>query len=83
MRIGAALFLIAVGATLKFAVHVNNTHGFNLGTIGIILMIVGAIGLIAEAIFRTARRRTDVVHHTPAGTPGTTYVDPRNIGERF
>jgi membrane-bound ClpP family serine protease len=75
MRIGAALFLIALGAILDFAVKVNNSHGFNINTIGVILMIVGAIGLIAEVIFMTTRRRTDVVHQGPAGTNRTTYVD--------
>ena len=76
MRIGAALFLIAVGAILDFAVTVNNSHGININTIGIILMVVGAVGLIAEIIFMTTRRRTDVVHQGPAGTSRTTYVDP-------
>ncbi len=83
MRIGAALLLIAVGAILKFAVHLDNTHGFNLGTIGIILMIVGAVGLIAEAIFMTARRRTDVVQQTPMGTSRTTYVEQQNVDGRY
>ena len=47
MRIGAALLLIAVGAILKFAVSVNSTHGLNLNTMGVILMVVGAIGSAA------------------------------------
>lgn len=76
MRIGASLFLIAVGAILRFAVHVNNPHGFNIHTAGVILMIVGAIGLIVTAIWMTTRRRTDVVHEGPVGTARTTYVEP-------
>lgn len=80
MRIGASLFLIALGAILKFAVNTNNqnTHGFNIGTAGVILMIVGAIGLVVTAIWMSTRRRTDVISRGPAGTRGTTYVEPND-----
>ena len=78
MRIGASLFLIAVGAILKFAVNTQNTHGFNVGTAGVILMIVGALGLLITAVMMSTRRRTDVVEHGPAGTRGTTYVTPND-----
>jgi hypothetical protein len=50
MGLGASLFLIAIGAILAFAVDVT-TEGFNLNTIGIILMIVGALGLVISMIF--------------------------------
>jgi hypothetical protein len=76
MRIGGAIFVIVVGAILKFAISLNNTHGFNVNTIGLILMIAGIVWLIAEVLFATTRRRTDVVHHTPAGTMQTTYAEP-------
>ena len=72
MRIGASLFLIAVGAILKFAVS-DAIDGVDLGTIGIILMIVGAVGLIITLILMSTRRRTDVIHE-PAGPA---YVDDR------
>jgi hypothetical protein len=45
MGIGVSLLLIAIGAVLDFAVTVH-TSGFNLNTIGLILMIVGGIGLL-------------------------------------
>jgi hypothetical protein len=45
MALGTALFLIAVGAILRFAVTAT-THGVNIQTIGVILMIVGAVGLL-------------------------------------
>lgn len=76
MRIGAALTLIAIGAILKFAITVHSTHGFNLNTAGVILMVVGIIGLLAEMVFMSMRRRTDVVHETPAGATRTTYSEP-------
>ena len=50
MGIGTSIVVIAIGAILDFAVKVNNSH-FNVNTIGLILMIVGAIGLFASFIF--------------------------------
>jgi hypothetical protein len=50
MGIGGSLFLIAVGAILAFAVEVE-TEGFNLNTIGIILMIVGVVGILLSMMF--------------------------------
>ena len=50
MGIGVSILLIAAGAVLAFAVHVS-TSGFNLHTIGWILMIVGAIGVLLSLIF--------------------------------
>jgi hypothetical protein len=61
MSIGTSIFLIAVGAILRFAVTVS-TSGFNVNTAGTILMVVGAIGLLislfwmARATRRTAAR---------------------------
>ncbi|MDX6465567.1 MAG: hypothetical protein QOI27_607 [Gaiellaceae bacterium] len=50
MGIGVSLLLIAVGAVLAFAVHVSGS-GFNVHTIGIILLVVGAIGALLSMIF--------------------------------
>jgi hypothetical protein len=50
MGIGVSLVLIAVGAVLAFAVHVTG-NGFNVHTIGIILLVVGAIGALLSMIF--------------------------------
>ena len=50
MGIGTSMVLIAAGAILDFAVDVH-TSGYNLHTIGLILMIVGAIGLLFSLIF--------------------------------
>ncbi|HUP75259.1 MAG TPA: DUF6458 family protein [Acidimicrobiales bacterium] len=51
--IGTSLLLIAAGAIMAFAVSVE-TDGFNLNTIGWILMAVGAVGLIVSLIVGTA-----------------------------
>lgn len=77
MRIGGALVLIAIGAVLRFAVNLSNTHGFNLHVIGVILMIVGAIWLLAELIYMSTRRRRDVVHHTAVDPYPARDIDPR------
>lgn len=45
MALGTSLFLIAVGAILRFAVTVT-TSGFSIQTVGLILLIVGGIGLV-------------------------------------
>jgi hypothetical protein len=92
VRIGASLFLIALGAILKWAVtdHVN---GLNLATLGMILMVVGAIGLVLSLVLLSVRRRTDVIHEggvgyvdgrgvgVPPGTSRTTYVEPRSYDD--
>jgi heme/copper-type cytochrome/quinol oxidase subunit 2 len=46
MTIGAALVLIAIGAILRFAIATVSTHGVDVHTIGVILMIVGVAGVI-------------------------------------
>lgn len=46
MTIGAGIFLIAVGVILRFAIATVSTHGINLHTIGVILMIVGVLGVV-------------------------------------
>jgi hypothetical protein len=44
--------LFAVGAVLDFAVTANQfQHGFNVRTIGLILMIVGAVGVVFSVAF--------------------------------
>ncbi|HET9692613.1 MAG TPA: hypothetical protein VFP61_15810 [Acidimicrobiales bacterium] len=50
MGIGTSLVLIAIGAILDFAVTVH-TSGFNVNAIGVILMIVGAVGLVLSLFF--------------------------------
>jgi hypothetical protein len=50
MGLGTSLLLFAVGAILRFAVSVTTT-GFNIHTIGLILMIVGVAGLLLSVLF--------------------------------
>ena len=63
MGIGVSVFLMALGGILAWGVNVDNSNGFNINTIGFILMIVGAIGLaVSLAIFGGNRRGGTVVH---------------------
>ena len=45
MGIGMSIFLIAVGAILRYAVNVT-VEGIEIETVGLILLIVGVIGLV-------------------------------------
>jgi hypothetical protein len=50
--IGASIVIFAVGAILDFGVTVSPyQHGFNIHTIGVILMIVGAVGFVLSLLF--------------------------------
>jgi len=50
MGLGVSIFLIAVGAILTWAVNAS-VSGLELTTIGVILMVVGALGLVLSMIF--------------------------------
>ncbi|HEY1690324.1 MAG TPA: hypothetical protein VGF95_15830 [Solirubrobacteraceae bacterium] len=50
MSIGTSILLLAVGAILRFAVSVTTT-GFSIHTVGVILMIAGAVGLVLSLLW--------------------------------
>lgn len=60
MGIGTSIFLIAVGAILKFAVTAS-VSGIELATVGVILMIVGGIGLLISLFLLVQARDRTVV----------------------
>jgi uncharacterized protein DUF6458 len=76
MSTGVSIFLIAVGAILTFAVE-RQADGINIDAVGIILMIVGAIGLVVSLLFwsswgpynTTGRRRRIVDVEEPGPGP--------------
>lgn len=79
MALGTSLFLIALGAVLRFAVSVS-THGFSIHTIGVILMIVGVVGLIISLLWMMVwserdRRRPGYVERrdAPSAPPPEAY----------
>jgi hypothetical protein len=75
MSIGVSIFLLVVGAILTFAVEVS-ASGFNINTVGIILMLAGGLGLLLSLLFWSSfspwsRRRTV--------TRGDTVMEERRI----
>ena len=61
MGIGVSVFLMALGGILAWGVNVDNSNGFNINTIGVILMVVGAIGLVVSMAIFGGRRGGRVV----------------------
>src|SRR3546814_5902988 len=45
-----SIIIIAAGAITTFAIEVENAEGFNINNAGVILMIAGALGLIASMV---------------------------------
>lgn len=64
MTFAGSIFLIAVGAILRFATHLH-VKGIDLQTVGLILMVVGVIGLIIAiwqwAVWSRRSRRSEVM----------------------
>jgi hypothetical protein len=78
MTSGLSIFLIAVGAILYFAVT-TTVSGISLATVGVILMIVGAGGLVLSLVMLATERarvgrRTVVQGTTPMPQRRTTVV---------
>jgi hypothetical protein len=65
MRLSGSLFLIALGAILTFAIHMQ-TRGFSLHTIGIILMIAGGAAAVLTLVMWSQRQKT-VIRRSPGG----------------
>ncbi len=57
MGIGISILLIAIGAILLWAVTAT-VAGVSINTIGVILIVVGAIGLLV-GLLATSRRTSD------------------------
>ncbi|HXF32239.1 MAG TPA: DUF6458 family protein [Solirubrobacterales bacterium] len=64
MTFAGSIFLIVVGAILRFATHLH-VKGLDLRTIGLILIIAGVVGLIIAtwqwATFTRRARRSEVL----------------------
>jgi MFS-type transporter involved in bile tolerance (Atg22 family) len=63
--LATSIIVFGVGTILDFAITISpDQHGFNLHKVGVILMIVGAVGavvsLIAMVLANTRRSRTVV-----------------------
>jgi len=79
MTFAASIFLLAAGAILRYATNLH-VEGVNVDTVGLILMIAGAIGLVIaffqEAVWSRNRRRA-VVAEREVVVPPQEVRDPR------
>ncbi len=77
MGIGVGIFLMAIGAILKFAVT-GSFQGIDLDVMGVILMIVGSLGLLLSLLFWSSMapfgRRETVVTTEPVTPVTHTHV---------
>ena|SRR6266487_1449094 len=77
MRIGGALFLIAVGAILRWAITAH-LRGINLDVVGVVLMMVGVTYLVLELVWWKTGRRSPFITRTP----NAVYIDERDLADR-
>ena len=78
MALGTSLFLIAVGAILRYAVS-DSLSGVDIPTIGLILMVVGIVGLLISLFTMTLwdrDRRRGVVEERRVVERPDPYRDP-------
>ncbi len=73
MSIGSSVFLIAVGAILRYAVT-ETVSGVSIHTIGLILMLAGVLGLFLSLFYLSVWRgrrvgRERVVERPPYDPP--------------
>ena len=72
MTIGTSLFLIAVGAIVRYAIE-DTWRAVDLPTVGLILMAVGALGLVLGLYLTFVRGRPDP-------SLGDPELDRRRVG---
>ena len=69
-----SILVFAVGAILDFAVTVNTTHhGFNIHTVGVILMIVGAVAFVVSLVSERSQRADGAATAPSSMTAGVTW----------
>ena len=81
MGIGTSLFLIAVGAILKFAVT-DIVSGVELATVGVILMVVGILGLLISLLSSLQARDRGVVRDRVVDRRSSRLTAVRPLGAR-
>ncbi len=76
MNIGGSIFLIAVGAILRYAVTAT-VSGISIQTIGLILMLAGILGLVLSLLYlaawRPRRAGSERIVERPPYKPPETY----------
>jgi hypothetical protein len=91
--VATSIIVFAIGAILRFATTVSSTD-FNIHTVGVILMIVGAVGFVVSLFFwaswggfggwnrssRTVYRRTGDTAYPASGTSGDVIEEHHSRG---
>jgi membrane protein implicated in regulation of membrane protease activity len=76
MSIGGSIFLIAVGAILRYAVTAT-VSGISIETVGLILMLAGILGLVLSLLYllawRPRRSAGERIVERPPYEPPETY----------
>ncbi|MEA2219545.1 MAG: hypothetical protein QOJ35_2171 [Solirubrobacteraceae bacterium] len=75
MGIGTSIFLIALGAILRFAVTAT-VSGISIATVGTILMLVGVVGLLISLFYLMSAGRRGAVVARERVVERDPYVDP-------
>lgn len=73
MALGLSLVLVAIGAILRYAYTASSSHGWNIGTTGGILMIVGIVGAILSIALWAMR------NYSHSRTTATTEANGRVV----
>lgn len=68
MTIGGSIFLIALGAILKFAVTYTFA-GIDIQVVGVILMVAGVIGLVLGLVMMAQGNKQPPQGPTPPAPP--------------
>jgi hypothetical protein len=81
MTIAGAIFLIAVGAILRYGTNFH-VKGVDVDTVGLILMVAGAAGLVLSFLYEAlwsdrARRRRGEVRVEERVEPPERELPPR------
>jgi hypothetical protein len=71
VTIGTSIFVIAVGAILKYALTAD-VSGVDIQTVGVILMLVGILGLILSLLY-TFLWSNQQQQPPPPGSPQDPY----------
>jgi hypothetical protein len=75
MGIGTSIFLIALGAILRFAVTAT-VSGIEIATVGTILIVVGVVGLLISLVWLLQADRRGAVVARERVVERDPYVDP-------
>ncbi|HEY1316346.1 MAG TPA: DUF6458 family protein [Gaiella sp.] len=78
MGVGVSLLLIAAGAILTWAVSAE-ASGVDLNTVGVILMVVGAVGLLLSLVFWSSWGGFGTHRKAVESGPGGTTVTEERV----